>query len=231
MWKSPLYPSTPSPSQSPRGMAALELLHPGQHGQVLLAAQLPVITSRVPRVEGVEPDHVEGLGTGGSHAGHAQATAGPGGPACWCGPPTPPTSGGRENLLNFITWYMYSAGERVSPPGAQRDGPHHRPALGGRPPAGLTVMAPRHEDVLQAAVGLVHAEFRAAGREWGEGFWRVGVGGQQWWSSTCIEGPGGQGCPGRWCHGKPPMPGDDSPPGRCLQRPPTGDRQAAVGGP
>lgn len=39
----------------------LELLHPGQHIQVLLAAQLSVVTTRVPRIEGVESDHVEGL--------------------------------------------------------------------------------------------------------------------------------------------------------------------------
>lgn len=148
-------------------MAALELLHPGQHGQVLLAAQLPVVTSRVPRIEGVEPDHVEGLGTGGSHAGHAQGTAGLGGLDRWSGLPTAPTFRGRENLLNFITWYMYSAGERVSLPGTQRDGPHRRPALGSQPPAGLTVVAPGHEDILKAAVGLVHAELRAAGRESG----------------------------------------------------------------
>lgn len=44
-------------------MAVLELLHPRQHGQVLLTTQLPVVATRVPRVEGVESDHVEGLGT------------------------------------------------------------------------------------------------------------------------------------------------------------------------
>lgn len=48
-------------------MAILEFLHPGQHGQVLLAAQLLVVAARVPWVEGVESDHVEGLGAGGSH--------------------------------------------------------------------------------------------------------------------------------------------------------------------
>lgn len=41
---------------------ALELLDPGQHAQVLLAAEVPVVPVRVPGVEGVEANHVEGLG-------------------------------------------------------------------------------------------------------------------------------------------------------------------------
>lgn len=53
-------PSGPRPSP-PTGEAVLELLHPGQHVQVPLAAQLPVVASRVPRVERVKPNHVEGL--------------------------------------------------------------------------------------------------------------------------------------------------------------------------
>lgn len=60
-------PTAPPSAPVPQGMAVLELLHPGQHGQVLLTAQMPVVAPRVPWVEGVESDHVESLGTGGSH--------------------------------------------------------------------------------------------------------------------------------------------------------------------
>lgn len=120
--EAPHTPFCPPPSQSPR-MAVLELLHPRQHGQVLLTTQLPVVATRVPRVERVEPDHVEGLGTE-KPPSVLQAGLGWAGRLVW---PRPlPTSGGRENLLNFIIWYMYSVGEEVSPPGAQRHGPHHR---------------------------------------------------------------------------------------------------------
>lgn len=78
-------------------------------------------------------------------------------------PVPPPTSGGSENLLNFITWYMYSVGR----------GCHHQaPPLPHRPPlpqSGLTIMAPGHEDPVEPAVGLIHAEFCAAVRYQGEG--------------------------------------------------------------
>ena len=64
----PPSPHPPVPSTQPcAAMAVLELLHPGKHGQVLLTAQLPVVATRVPRVEGVESDHVEGLRAEGSH--------------------------------------------------------------------------------------------------------------------------------------------------------------------
>lgn len=55
-------PRVPSPASPPTGTSILELLHPGQHGQVLLVAQLLVVAARMPRVEGVEPHDVEGLG-------------------------------------------------------------------------------------------------------------------------------------------------------------------------
>lgn len=94
---------------------------------------------------------------------------GRGGRAGQTGPSPPPTSWGRENLLNFIIWYMYSAGDRVSRLGSQScaSPPSGAPPSSLPTPWGLTVMAPGHEDVLQAAVGLVHAELRAAGTDRG----------------------------------------------------------------
>lgn len=53
----------PIPHPWALGETLLELLHPRQHIQVPLTAQLPVVTARVPWVEGVESDHIEGLQT------------------------------------------------------------------------------------------------------------------------------------------------------------------------
>lgn len=39
----------------------LELLHPGQHAEVLVVAKFQVVASRMPRVERVEPYHVQGF--------------------------------------------------------------------------------------------------------------------------------------------------------------------------
>lgn len=115
-------------------VAVLELLHPGQHGQVLLVAQLLVVTELVPRVEGVEPDDVEGLQVArpqapgrGRRAGRVEQGL------TLAQSPPPPTSGGRANLLNFIIRYMYSVGEGGSPPlgghpeGQPQSGPRRPP--------------------------------------------------------------------------------------------------------
>lgn len=44
-----------------RGRCSLELLHPGQHAQVFLIAQVHVVSVGVPGVEGMEVDHVQPL--------------------------------------------------------------------------------------------------------------------------------------------------------------------------
>lgn len=81
-------PAASLPQAPSAGRAVLELLYPGQHGQVLLAAQLLVVAARVPGVEGVEPDHVESL-----WASHTQQLSqgcgtGPGGRGQAARPPT-----------------------------------------------------------------------------------------------------------------------------------------------
>ena len=219
----PLLPPLPVST----GLAVLELLHPRQHGQVLCTAQLPVVAPGVPRVEGVEPDHVEGLGT---ERGHTQRGPGWAGLSVWPLPPNS-TSAGRENLLNFIIWCMYSVRERASPPGPRGAAPplaDHPccclyPASPSWPQDMRTFSSPQCGWYMPSSVlqGEVEGEGSEAPRE------RKG---QRCWRGTCIEGPGGRGCPGRWSHRKPQRPGDGSQPGRCLQRLPTGEGQAAVDG-
>lgn len=122
----PSNPKSPLHCPHPWRNYGLELLHPGQHIQVLLAAQLPVVTAGVPRIEGVESDHVEGLGK--PHVACSALSDELDWTWLLIGSLPPPTSEGRENLLNFIIWYRYSTveGGRYKP-GAQTGSPRHHP--------------------------------------------------------------------------------------------------------
>lgn len=132
--------------------------------------------------------------------------------------------------LQSLQWGQW--GGSAQPPGGPVWGRGVLPR-GGSPPK-LTIVAPGHEDVLQATAGLVHPVLGAGGGAGGgEGLdpppdtARAGRGVQPpppkppGGRLTCTGGLWCRGCRGRWSPHRPRISAPCSPPGRCPRPRPT----------